>query len=71
MPFSTGCTIIRSEENLLSELKAHHAAVGHHYSQSGWETMGYDYEAVRLDRHSPVERAITERYLHVPAQRVL
>jgi len=25
--------------------------------------MGYDYEAVRLDCHSPVERAITERYL--------
>lgn len=48
----------------MSELKAHHAAVGHHYSQSGWETMGYDYEAVRPDRHSPVERAITERYLH-------
>lgn len=47
----------------MSELQAHHAAVGEHYSQSGWETMGYDYEAVRLERHSPVERAITERYL--------
>jgi len=32
---------MRSKENLLSELKAHHAAVGRHYSYSGWETMGY------------------------------
>jgi len=47
----------------MRELQAHHAAIGEHYSQSGWDTMGYDYEAVRLDRHSPVERAITEHYL--------
>ncbi len=47
----------------MSDVAAHHAAVGQHYDQSGLETSGYDYEATRLDQHSPVERAITERYL--------
>jgi ubiquinone/menaquinone biosynthesis C-methylase UbiE len=47
----------------MGDLLAHHASVGQGYDRSGSDTTGYDYEAVRLDRHSPVERAITERYL--------
>lgn len=47
----------------MDNIAAHHAAVGQHYDQSGSDTSGYDYEATRLDQHSPVERAITERYV--------
>jgi SAM-dependent methyltransferase len=45
------------------DLLPHHALVGQGYDQSGSDTTGYDYEVVRLDRHSPIEQAITERYL--------
>lgn len=48
---------------MMDNIAAHHAAVGQHYDQSGSDTSGYDYEATRLDQHSPVERAITERYV--------
>lgn len=47
----------------MGDVAAHHALIGQSYDRSGSDTTGYDYEAVRLDRHSPVERAITERYL--------
>jgi len=48
---------------MMDNIAAHHAAVGQHYDQSGSDTSGYDYEATRLAQHSPVERAITERYV--------
>jgi SAM-dependent methyltransferase len=47
----------------MSDLAPHHERVGHAYGTSGHATSGYDYELERLDRHSPVEYAITARYL--------
>ncbi len=47
----------------MSNLAEHHDRLGKTYSTSGLVTHGYDYEAVRLDRHAPVEYAITVRYL--------
>ncbi len=47
----------------MSYLEPHHELVGQGYDASGSETQGYDYELVRLERHSPVEYAITLRYV--------
>ncbi len=47
----------------MSHLEPHHELVGQGYDASGSETQGYDYEVVRLEQHSPVEYAITLRYI--------
>jgi SAM-dependent methyltransferase len=47
----------------MSNLAEHHDGLGKTYGTSGLVTYGYDYEAVRLERHAPVEYAITMRYL--------
>lgn len=48
----------------MSHLEPHLELVGQGYDASGSETQGYDYEMVRLERHSPVEYAITLRYFN-------
>lgn len=42
----------------MDSLNAHDRAVGQHY-----DDVAYEYELTRLEQHSPVERAMTERYL--------
>ena len=42
----------------MDSLNDRHRAVGRHYDDDAFE-----YELTRLERHSPVERAMTERYL--------
>jgi SAM-dependent methyltransferase len=47
----------------MSDLAPHHERVGQAYGTSGDAAFGYDFELERLERRSPVEYAITMRYL--------
>jgi len=47
----------------MAHIAKHHQHVGNTYDESGLVTYGYDYELERLEKHQPVEFAITKRYL--------
>lgn len=47
----------------MAHIAKHHKHVGKTYDESGLVTYGYDYEVERLEKHQPVEYAITKRYL--------
>lgn len=47
----------------MAQIGKHHQHVGNTYDQSGLVTYGFDYELERLEKHQPVEYAITKRYL--------
>ncbi len=47
----------------MADLAKHHEQVGKTYDESGLITYGFDYEVERLEKHQPVEYAITKRYL--------
>lgn len=53
----------------MAHIAGHHEHVGKTYDKSGLVTYGFDYEVERLEKHSPVEYAITKRYLqrYIPA----
>src|SRR5579872_4189714 len=47
----------------MAHIARHHEHVGKTYDESGLVTYGFDYEVERLEKHQPVEYAITKRYL--------
>ena len=47
----------------MAHIAKHHEHVGKTSDDSGLVTYGYDFEVERLEKHQPIENAITRRYV--------